>query len=148
MRFPTSLQVIRRKVLAYHKKMNAIAEFLKANNAPPEILLDTSREYMEFYIEKDDLKRLHKISKLKGCDRLVVFFGLASPDNNSLTSCFLGIDKNYQILDQHRPTFRGGGTPGEDTWIPPGKAGVGSPTRSEDFTLATPEDTINQHLHD
>lgn len=141
----TSLKEIRRKVLAYHEKMNAIARFLLKKNAPPELQIDTTKEFMEYYIEKSELDKLVEIAKLPGCERLVVFHGLAI-ENNSVTGCFLGLDKDYQILDQHRKSSsKGGGVPGQDTWIPPGN---GKAERPQDYTLDTPYHTLNEVLHD
>lgn len=143
----TPLEKIRAKVLAYHKKMNAIADYLKTHEAPPDIQIDTTKEFMEFYIDKDDLIELSRIAMLENCERLVVFFGLAQ-GNNSITGCFLGIDKNYEILSQHRTTSNlkdgGGGTvPGQDTWIPPGN---GKAANAQDFTLGTDSTIIEYHL--
>jgi hypothetical protein len=147
---PTDLKEIRRKVLAYHEKMNAIAKFLEENNAPAEIRLNKSKEFMEFYIEKQDLTRLNSISSMDGFERFAVFFGLANEsadgNHNSVTTCFLGVDKNYEILSQHRSGANGrGGVQGEDTWIPP-RNGVAK--NDLDFTLETEAAILERHLRD
>lgn len=144
---PTPLKEIKSKVLAYHQKMNAIAKFLRENNAPEEIQIDQSNEFLEFYIDKAALIRLNSIALLPNFDSFSVYLGLEDYDNGtSVTGCFLGIDKKKNILPQHKEIVRGFTAiiDGEDTWLPPGGQKVRS---KKDFTLKSSIDNIEEHFN-
>ena len=147
---PTPLQQIRSKVSAYHSKFDRIADELKKiPDLDPKFQLDKQKEYMQFYIEKADLRRLNEIADTPSCEAIVVFFGLGD-QTDSVTGCFLGIDKNKQIIPEHRESKVGTDNtkPGEDTWLPPGKLSKPTNLTGRDFTLADELADIIDHLKD
>jgi hypothetical protein len=150
---PTALDIIRDKVLKYHEKMKWIADYLEdKKDVPEKYKIDKIKEFIEFYIDKPALKRIQEIADLDKCDHIAVYFGLTS-DYSSITGCFLGIDAQGNVLDNHRknggPSMATVQKKGEDTWLPPGK-GKGSdavgPYVTKDFTLDNSKDVIEKHL--
>lgn len=130
----TPLPTILAKVEAFHSKMNEISKFLDDHNAPKEIRIKPHEVPMEFYIDKAAIARLAYIATLKGFDSFVVLLGLSEPGKRKgpaksscgkVTGCFLGVDKDRNILPQHKKSFKNeygalqGSIPGEDTWPPP-----------------------------
>jgi hypothetical protein len=147
--FPTRMKIIHAKVKAYHKKMNAIADFLAtAPGVPEELKIDKKQEFIGFYIDKTALARLHLISTLDKCDSLAVYFGLADQKKNSVTGCFVAIDKDRKIVDGHFEEKVDNAMDGEDTWIPPG--GDTPETRytltPNDLTLAISAIDLDRHF--
>lgn len=122
---PTSLVSIRKKVAAFNDKFKGIAAFLKAKKAPPELQIDTATFYVQFYIDKPSLIDLNEIASKPNCDRLGVFFGLDEKKSNKLTVCCIGLGKDGQIINQHRPKGTPGklavgeGLAGQEDWPPP-----------------------------
>jgi hypothetical protein len=166
-KFPTSLPDIQNKVLTFHRKMRAIAEFLHKRKAPAELQIKPQDLALEFYIDKDAITRLINIAMQDNFVQFGVFFGIESPDHEGkpkplprdartfgkLTSCILGLDKDRFILGCHFPHKTKGQTTtqqvdGEDTWPPPtGPGGIVSGTPPVNyFSLATDEDTLIRYF--
>jgi hypothetical protein len=162
-KFPTSLPDIQNKVLTFHRKMIAIAEFLHKHKAPNELQIKQEDIALEFYIDKPAITRLINIAMQDNFVQFGVFFGIEAPDPKDhqkplprhartfgkLTSCILGLDKDRYILGCHFPHKSGGEktatqVDGEDTWpppIPPGGIVSGTPPTNY-FSLATDENTL------
>ena len=165
----TSVQIIQKKVLAYHEKMNKVAEWLEKSGAPDEIRIQPEEIFLQFYIDKDAITRLINISMQKNFEQFGVFFALedsetqAPPTKPSSsygrpTACFLGLDGDKNILGCHFPKIPVGSNTiqkidGEDTWPPPPPPGAAvEPTEQEpatenQFTLATDEETIQTYFN-
>jgi hypothetical protein len=147
--FPTRIKIVHEKVMAYHKKMNAIADFLaSAPGVPDDIKIDKNQEFIGFYIDKKSIARLHVISTLDNCDSVAVYFGLADRKKNSVTGCFVAIDKDRKIVDGHFENKVTNVLDPEDTWVPPG--GDTDETRytvaPNDLTLAIKPEELDKHF--
>jgi hypothetical protein len=157
----TPLSIIKEKVLAYHKRMNAIVNFLSTQNAPSNINnTDKHQEHLGFYIDKKALKRLNQIMALKNCNSLAVMFGIGEADNpTQMTACVFGVDENRNILTQHKMNQNKSSrldkdTPpvdGEDTWPPPNdglqlNVTQGNNYSSNYFTLATARKELSAYF--
>ncbi|MHA4811549.1 hypothetical protein ACX0G9_25865 [Flavitalea flava] len=130
----TPLEDIQLKVYTFYEKMRRIAQFLKDNNAPPEMQIDPENLKLEFYIDKKAITRLINICMQDNFAIFGVFFGLQDPKDQQplkgdaeifgeLTGCFLGLDDDRNILGCHFPKIPVGTTKpvvvmGEDTWPP------------------------------
>jgi hypothetical protein len=128
----TTVKAIHKKVLAYHKKFNAIAGFLKNNTDPaktdPNLAIEKDKEPIQFYIDKESVGKLMQIALLDNFDSFAVLFGLEDCDSGKagqITACFLGVDENKNILPQHlHATKNKQGKEikmfsGQNTWPPP-----------------------------
>ena len=164
----TSLEIIQKKVLAYHGKMNKVAKWLEENGAPNELQIRPEEIFLEFYIDRDAINRLFFISLQRNFSQFGVFFALEDPESQSPpinpsssfgrpTACFLGLDIDNNILGCHFPKIPVGSNTvqkidGEDTWPPPPPPGAAEegteqePTTENQFTLATDEDIIRQYF--
>lgn len=98
---PVPLEVVRQLILNYHIKYNRIADVLDGI-APgnPDLRIDREKEHLHFYIDKASLQHILKISELEGCEAVSAFFALKN-NSNQLAVCFIGVDKDGQILDAH-----------------------------------------------
>ena len=164
----TSVNIISKKVIAFYAKMNRVAEFLEKNNAPKDIQIDTSEVFLQYYIDEDALNRLIHISKQDGFAQFGVFFGLEDPNDQNppvgttatfgrITSCFLGVDSDNNILGCHFPKIPVGTNKitvidGEDTWPPPPPNAAEEeepPTTTNDneFTLDSDEGAIRDYFN-
>ncbi len=157
----TALSIIKEKVLAYHKRMNAIVNFLSAQNAPSNINnINKQKEHLGFYIDKKSLKRLNQIIALENCNSLAVMFGIGEADNpTQMTACIFGVDENRNILPQHKINQTKSSrldkdTPpvdGEDTWPPPNDGlqlnlTTGNNFSSNYFTLASSRKELSAYF--
>ncbi len=140
----TSKEIIERKLLNFHKKLNRVATFLRDHNAPADIQINAEEIYLECYVDKPAIARLMTIAMQDNFAQFGVFFGLEKPRTHDeqasestsfgrLTTCFLGLDANQNILGCHFPKGSadedaGQVIDGEDTWPPPpiDKAAIGT----------------------
>lgn len=159
----TKVRDISNKVIVFYERMRAIAQFLKKHKAPKYLQI-ASRMPLEFYIDKDSLAKLVKISQEKDCHALGVFFGIeklkdqstideTNPAPAAMTGCFLGVKKNLEICNCHidRDTIvTSGGLPGQDTWPPP-PPGPTARTKGDNpvnyFTLSSKEKDLKKYFH-
>jgi hypothetical protein len=151
---PTSLASIKAKVLAFHTKMNAITTHC---NAQPDPALHIKQDdlFLQFYIDRTALQNINEIANLPGCNSLVVFFGMENTPTGEekMTTCFLGVDANNEILDAHRKPYVGANgrmttkaLDGEENWPPPpyNIAGASTQTRPGNcFSLQNTEAELN-----
>jgi hypothetical protein len=138
---PTSVDVIQQKVLAFKNKMSSIASFLKKHRAGKDIQILPSEFPLEFYVDRPAVARLIRIAMKEDFYQFGVFFGVEtaadktpSPNNSDnsfgkITACFLGLNKNREILKCHYAKIEAtdtasSGVPGEETWPPPGGPGL------------------------
>lgn len=149
--FPTSLESIKEQVGLYHKMMKDLAN---PGSSSPSINPDT--QYLQFYIDKSALKNLNTIAGETDCDCLGVFFGLDPDKNNKITACFLGLDKNKEIIGKHfekvkdasgQPTTVDA-LPGEENWPPPpqNKKEIIQTGKRPYFTVASEIDDVQNYF--
>ena len=137
----TNLDSIRDKVTRYHEKMNAISKFLDKHNAPPGLKINMDDQFIQFYIDQKYLNALNDISGLDGFDHLGVFFGIDNDKKGKVTACFLGMDDQNKILDQHKQPYKSAkgkitqAEPGQEDWPPPYNMGKTLPKNC--FNLRT-----------
>jgi len=164
---PTPLDTVQEKVLAFYEKMNQIATFLRNNNAPPELQINRKDLFLQFYIDKPAIVRLLKISTQEDFEQFGVFFGLEAPEEEEkdldeafgeMTACFVGLDKDRNVLHCHFPgsnTASTGDNPTnqtaattaavdpEDTWPPrPGHPINDPPQANVEYVKKADEEEI------
>lgn len=138
---PEPLDSIIKKVVAFHKWLSAVQNFINDPVNSPRPDMTPFEQYMHFYIDKDALGRLNKIAQDPECSALGVFYGLDSSKNNKITACFVGLKASGYVMDTHYD--RDAGLLGEENWPPPPENfGVGrtlpclslsGPTTIQDF---------------
>lgn len=140
----TPLKEIETKTLLYYKTMNEIADFLDKAKAP--IRIQKAHQYLEFYIDKESVAKLVEIALLDNFDKLGCFFGMDPSKNNKITVSILGVDKEGEILPEHKVVVGTAGVgsrvavQGQDQWGPP----YSGKSLSNYLTLATKEKTVKE----
>lgn len=160
----TPLPDIQKKVDAFHEKMNRIADFLIEYEAPEELQIKKEDLPIQFYIDKEAVARLMRICMQEDFVQLGVYWGLQNPANQDplepgskifgeITGCFIGLDKDRNILNCHFPHIPVGSTEiqkidGEDTWPPPGGGDVIGGRKPENyFSLASEAITVHNFFN-
>lgn len=140
---PVAIELVRKKVHAYHTMMNDVIDYI-ANSVPntgvTKPTIDPATQYLQFYIDKDALMRMLKICTSDGFDSIGVFFGVDIDVrmNNKLTASFIGLDASRRIIKGHfsKATRTVDGVteddslPGEENWPPPPETLTASPGAS------------------
>jgi len=154
---PESMTAIQQKVSAFQLKMEAIADVIDSQPGVEAVHLrvaDREQFFSQFYIDKAAMARLNTIAMHTKFSHFGVFFGLEDPVTRNplkdvkapglgrLTCCFVGIDDEGQVLEDHFPP-----TPtrpfqimAEETWPPPPPPPTGP--KSEVFALSDSPDKV------
>jgi len=129
---PTNMSVIQLKVADFQFKMKEINGALQGAEAFMQIQ-DPENFFTQFYVDRAALARLAAIAAQDEFTQFGVFFGvedpvskkpledLKAPGFGRLTCCFVGLDKEGNVMGVHFPGANGAEPllKAEETWPPP-----------------------------
>jgi hypothetical protein len=100
---PRPYKDIKEMVTKYHEAMNRISIHLKKDLTVPQI--DVNKEPLGFYISRKELESIIAIISQVDTDafeKYLLLFGIELEDNQNLTVCIVGADKDGNILAKYK----------------------------------------------